>query len=153
MRRVSLLDRRQEFDTTMTPMIDVVFLLLIFFVWTASFQIVEQSLPGSIALPPAGKGDGEPPAVTPQDDFDPIVVRIGMDHGRATWSLQAKQIEDAAALRRRLAEIARIRRAAPVIIHPDSDVPLGYVVDAYDAVRSAGFDTIQFATPQEPGRS
>ena len=37
-------------DVTMTPMIDVVFLLLIFFICTASFQIVEQNLPSRIQL-------------------------------------------------------------------------------------------------------
>ena len=34
-------DRDTDMNSTMTPMIDVVFLLLIFFVWTASFQVIE----------------------------------------------------------------------------------------------------------------
>mgnify|MGYP001380259885 CR=1 FL=1 len=39
----------------LTPMIDVVFLLLIFFICTASFQIVEQTLPSGVQLElPAG---------------------------------------------------------------------------------------------------
>ena len=42
------------YDIPMTPMIDVVFLLLVFFVWTASFQLVENRLPGAIAPPTAG---------------------------------------------------------------------------------------------------
>ena len=37
-------------DVTMTPMIDVVFLLLIFFICTASFQIVEQTLQSGVQL-------------------------------------------------------------------------------------------------------
>ena len=36
-----------DMDSAMTPMIDVVFLLLVFFVWTASFVAVEQVLPVS----------------------------------------------------------------------------------------------------------
>ena len=47
-----LVDQRAsavDMDSAMTPMIDVVFLLLIFFVWTASFQIVEQILPSEIS--------------------------------------------------------------------------------------------------------
>ncbi|MEO8496389.1 MAG: biopolymer transporter ExbD, partial [Planctomycetota bacterium] len=40
MRRPSIFtERREPLDVKMTPMIDVVFLLLIFFVWTASFHI------------------------------------------------------------------------------------------------------------------
>ena len=31
-----------DMNESMTPMIDVVFLLLVFFVWTASFQLVEK---------------------------------------------------------------------------------------------------------------
>ena len=48
MRRKSPLVRRAgdiDIDKAMTPMIDVVFLLLVFFVWTASFQIIEHVLP------------------------------------------------------------------------------------------------------------
>ena len=37
-----------DIDAAMTPMIDVVFLLLVFFVWTASFQIIEQALPSQL---------------------------------------------------------------------------------------------------------
>ena len=33
-----------DMNATMTPMIDVVFLLLVFFVWTASFTVIEQTL-------------------------------------------------------------------------------------------------------------
>ena len=47
MRRRSPFARRDSLEIKMTPMIDVVFLLLIFFVWTASFQVVEYLLPRS----------------------------------------------------------------------------------------------------------
>ncbi|MEA1952290.1 MAG: biopolymer transporter ExbD, partial [Planctomycetota bacterium] len=36
---------RERLDVKMTPMIDVIFLLLIFFVCTASFQMLEEVLP------------------------------------------------------------------------------------------------------------
>ena len=147
MRRVSLLNRREEFDATMTPMIDVVFLLLIFFVWTASFQIAEQLLPGTVALPPAGQGAPAVPDVAPEDDFDPVVIRIAWRDEQPAWELQGNPIEGIAALRSRLADVAKIRKDAPVVIHPDSDVPLGFVIDAYDSARVSGFLKIQFATP------
>ena len=38
-----------DIDSAMTPMIDVVFLLLVFFVWTASFQIIEQVMPSQLS--------------------------------------------------------------------------------------------------------
>ena len=42
MKRPSIFNgSRRELEIKMTPMIDVVFLLLVFFVWTASFHAVE----------------------------------------------------------------------------------------------------------------
>ena len=42
MRAPSFHDRRErDLKIEMTPMIDVVFLLLVFFVWTASFRMIE----------------------------------------------------------------------------------------------------------------
>ena len=52
MRRPSPLVSRgseTDIDSAMTPMIDVVFLLLVFFVWTASFQIVEHVMPSELS--------------------------------------------------------------------------------------------------------
>ena len=40
-------------EVKMTPMIDVIFLLLIFFVCTASFRAVEEVLPTNLSLPGA----------------------------------------------------------------------------------------------------
>ena len=50
MRRPSVFHRDQgALEIKMTPMIDVVFLLLVFFVWTASFHAVEYLLPSSLS--------------------------------------------------------------------------------------------------------
>ena len=46
-------DDRGRLDVKMTPMIDVIFLLLIFFVSTASFQAAEETLPTNLSLPGA----------------------------------------------------------------------------------------------------
>ncbi len=62
-------------DTTemdMTPMIDVTFLLLIFFVVTASFQIQKaMEVPKSKSDAPSAKSDP-----TPQDQIDEITIQI-----------------------------------------------------------------------------
>ena len=41
--------------------------------------------------------------------------------------------------------IASILSDAPVVIHPDPEIPLGVVMDAYDLARAAGFAQIQYA--------
>ena len=43
---------------------------------------------------------------------------------------------------------ARIKRDAPVILHPDAAVPLGDVIDVYDLARLAGFTKVQFAASE-----
>ena len=149
MRKTGLVPRRGSSDVAMTPMIDVVFLLLVFFVWTASFRIAEKRLPGTVALPPAGKeAQPEPEAVSPEEDFEPVVIRISWN-GRPQWRVQETPVDDVDALTRRLATIFEIRPESVLVIHPDSNVPLGHVLAAYDAARRAGFRTVRFATPRE----
>ena len=38
---------------------------------------------------------------------------------------------------------------APVILHPDPEVPLGHVIDLYDLARLIGFAKIQFAASEK----
>ena len=52
-------DDRRQTDVAMTPMIDVVFQLLIFFICTASFQLAEELLPTSLAI----TGDAAAPSI------------------------------------------------------------------------------------------
>ena len=81
-------DRRGDasMDSTMTPMIDVVFLLLVFFVWTASFQLAEQILPSQVSAQAGNQAqaDVDPP---PEQDFEKIVVRIRWDGASPLWSI------------------------------------------------------------------
>ena len=53
-----------------------------------------------------------------------------------------------AQLRSVLANIASIKRDAPVILHPDGDVPLGDVIDVFDLSRIVGFEKVQFAASE-----
>ena len=149
MRRVSLFARREGLEVAMTPMIDVVFLLLVFFIWTASFQIPEQSLSSSIAAPPVGQGAAIETPLAAEDDFDQVVVRVVADGEAVRWRVNDQPVDNRRQLRSRLAAIASVRRTAPVVLHPDSDVPLGAVIATYDVARLAGFASIQFATPAE----
>ncbi len=131
-------------DATMTPMIDVVFLLLIFFICTASFQIIEQNLPSQIQIEaPGGASDA---SIEPaEQDLEPVIVTIGWRNGRPIWTISGEPCADWEVLKERLAAAAAIDTGVPVILDPVAEVPLGYVIESYDLSRSTGFSQIQFA--------
>jgi biopolymer transport protein ExbD len=151
MRRPSIYSQRQQgVDVKMTPMIDVVFLLLVFFVWTASFQIIEQVLPSSIS---SSSTAGSTPVDTPppaEADFEQIVIRVLWQGGQAAWTINGQPVASLAAVRSRLATIAQIKQDAPVILDPDPAAPLGHVIDLYDAARLENFQRVQFAASEVP---
>ena len=141
-----LLRSRKEIDidSAMTPMIDVVFLLLVFFVWTASFVIVEHILPSTLSKQ-AGSDPVEPIDPPPKQDFDNIVIKIGWDGANPSWSINDQPVASLQVIRDRLAVIVGIQNEAPVILHPVPSVPLGFVIEAYDAAKLVGFTKISFA--------
>ncbi|MEE3368370.1 MAG: biopolymer transporter ExbD [Planctomycetota bacterium] len=148
MRRPELHQRtRGDLEISMTPMIDVVFLLLVFFVWTASFQVVENMLPTSL-LTVAGTQVTEMAEPAPDVDFDEIVIRLIWENGVLRWQINNMRVASLEEVRSRLNQIAAIRQSATVILHPDQEVPVGDVVDVYDQVRLAGFKQVQFAASE-----
>ena len=142
MRRRSPFARRESLEITMTPMIDVVFLLLVFFVWTASFQVVEYLLPSELSSLPGNLVAVEDPP--PEADFENVVVRIHWIGNQPGWTINDQQADSLDQLHQRLQAIARVKQDAPVILHPDEDVPLGDVIDVFDISRLVGFEKIQF---------
>jgi biopolymer transport protein ExbD len=141
--------RRSDLDVKMTPMIDVVFLLLVFFLWTASFYIVEQVLPSSVSELRGSDAatPSEPPP--PEEDFDDVVIRILWLDGQPAWRVNSESVDTLAQLRSTLATIAGVKSDAPIILHPDPDVPLGHVIDVYDLTRLEGFKQIQFTASEQ----
>jgi biopolymer transport protein ExbD len=139
------LDRRASLDVKMTPMIDVVFLLLVFFVWTASFQVVERVLPSAVSQ--VAGADEQPVNLTPppEADFPEVVLRIQWIDNKPLWLLNDKTLQDFESVRRHLQLVYEINQQAPVIIHPDAATPLGDVIDLYDVARVVGFTEVQFA--------
>lgn len=147
MRRPSALIRRDtdaDLNAAMTPMIDVVFLLLVFFVWTASFQIVEQILPTQMSSQ-LGSEPAEIQEPVPEDDFEDIVIRIGWDNGAVNWAINDQPVGSLAEVETSLRAVAGVKQDAPVILHPDGGVPVGDVIDVYDLAKLTGFAEISFA--------
>lgn len=139
--------QNRELEIKLTPMIDVVFLLLVFFIWNARLQELEYVLPSQLSAV-TGNQNQRPVDPPPETDFDDVVVRIRWTNNQPSWSINENPVTSLEQLQQKLATIREIKRDAPVILHPDKQVPLGDVIDVYDRSRSAGFEQIQFAASQ-----
>ena len=143
--RSNLSHRDETFDVAMTPMIDVVFMLLIFFVWTASFRIAELVLPSSLITQDQGQDNTQ---VDPElEDLDRVVVRMGWNGSSPSWIVNDVPIASFDSVRTRLQLVAKIKASLPILVDPMPAVPLGHVIDVYDVARQAGFQKVQFAIP------
>lgn len=138
----------ESLELKMTPMIDVVFLLLIFFVWTSSFELPEFDLPSAIAEPPAG-GTEVNTQPAPAEAFDEIVIRLSVRDANVVIELNGQPLADTNELRVRLEEILALGVQPPVIIDPSLEVTMNVAVKAYDAARLAGADRVLFAARPE----
>jgi biopolymer transport protein ExbD len=153
MRRPSLYARGGgELGINMTPMIDVVFLLLVFFVWNTNLKPLEFLLPGAVTPPKSeqqGQGNVDAPP-DPKEDLHEIVIRI-LWEGKPQWRMDDARVASLTELQSHLHNVAQVSLDAPITLHPDPEVPLGDLIDTYDIVRGEGFRKLRFATNAPPG--
>jgi len=146
---LNVLRDRSSLEIQMTPLIDVVFLLLVFFVWTAGGQIAEKTLPSNISAEATQKksagapNDDTPPP--PEADFERIVVRVIRTETGLLWSVNQTPATSLDAVRVQLQQIAQVTDDVPVVLHPDSEVPFHAVITLYDLARRVGFEKVSMA--------
>ncbi len=104
----------------LTPLIDVVFLLLIFFMVTAQFQEDERDL--SVDLPGAENGD-------PIKDLPEILFVNVRQDGSLTVGDRSL---DTSELRNLLARAKRKNANQKVVVRADADVALRHPVEVFD---------------------
>ena len=129
----------------MTPMIDVIFLLLIFFVCTANFMPLEKLLPMDATLPGDVSTDFELPDPV---EMDVVVVKIFFDQ-QPYWQIEGNQPATLHGVRNILQQIRDIKPDIPVIIDSADNVPMENVIDIYDVCRRLGLTNVQFAAGEE----
>lgn len=138
---------RRPIEIAMTPMIDVIFLLLVFFLATSSFQAIEYLLPSGVskpAEPPTGAS--APTELEPnQDAIDQVVIKLAMAGETCNASLNGSELAFEA-LKDRLTRIANVKLNVPIVVDPADDVPVQFAVEAYDFARASGFARVYFAT-------
>lgn len=124
----------EDVSINLTPLIDVVFLLLIFFMVSTTFDTTSQL---EIRLPEAS----ENPAPEP-----PRKLNLLIDpQGRFFVNARELTSNDSATLRAAL-ERALDGRRMPVVIQSDADSPVQSLVTAMDVVGQLGLKQVSIAT-------
>lgn len=136
---------RKPLEITLTPMIDVVFLLLIFFMVTTTFN---QQSELKINLPEATgeQAKNESKTIVLTIDAEGLYFVNG-DDGLPHQLLNQKN----ETLKRALTQAAGNSRRLPFIISADGKTPHQAVVTALDIASQMGFKRITFATKSIPG--
>ncbi|MEO1530033.1 MAG: biopolymer transporter ExbD [Planctomycetota bacterium] len=129
----------------MTPMIDVVFLLLVFFVWTSSFETPEYDLLSSVAETPAGGSVENTDTPPPVESFDEIVIKLLIRDGLPVIEMSSARLASVDDVRDRIREIVALGVQPPVIIDPEPEVEMNVAVSVFDAAREGGADRVLYA--------
>jgi biopolymer transport protein ExbD len=118
----------------LAPMIDIVFLLLIFFIVTWQFTRSETEL--SVSVPTAEEG------ADPQRQRGEIVINILGDNTIRVEGISVNLEQ----LQQKLALIAQQHENQPVRIRGDGAVAYQRIVEVIDTCQKAGIWNISFAT-------
>ena len=128
-------DRRDEIDLNLTPLIDVVFLLLIFFMVSTTFEKTSKL---KIDLPEAS-------AQATQQENKKIVIGIDVKgryyiNDRQLVNTQLKTLKIA------LVKIAGDNKEMPIVLRADAKTPHQAVVRAMDAASQVGLTRLSIST-------
>jgi biopolymer transport protein ExbD len=128
---------RKSPEVDVTPLIDVVFLLLIFFMVSTTFDRESQIL---IELPEA---TGEEAAHTPKE-LDITINATG------TFFVNQREVvnTEIETLKMAISKAIGDQRDLPVIINADARTPHQYVMTAMDAASQLGLNKMTFAAHQ-----
>ncbi len=136
-------ESRSSLDPTenmMTSMIDVVFLLLIFFLVAAAGRRSESKLP--VDLGPVASAGG---AATASAEKEEVWIRAATQgDGLTTWTINDTEYRTIREVRDVLAQLAELQRDMPVILDIGPEVPAEDLVAVYDSCRDVGLDSVNF---------
>jgi biopolymer transport protein ExbD len=132
--------KRENVDITLISMIDVLFVLLLFFMVSTTFN---QNTAINIKLPEAEGTEAKehPKIISLVIDANGIYSLVGDD------GLPHQLVEqNKAALKQQLTKLAAQSRNLPFVINADDNTPNKAVITALDIASQVGFSHITFAT-------
>jgi len=131
--------KSDEGNIDLTPMLDVVFILLIFFVVTATF-LSEQAIDAA-----SNENNDTPPPPEQQDQPQNILVEISQNN-EITFNGEPRPIVESQ-IRANIDRLKAENPAATVIIRPSPRSSVNTLVMVMDSARQAGIYDISIVEP------
>jgi biopolymer transport protein ExbD len=131
-----------EPEINLTSLIDVIFVLIIFFVATTTFN---QRSALKLQLPTAQ-------AIAKQDPGEPLNVLVDSE-GRYFIGENEVLKSDVGSLKEAIVAVAGQDRSMPVVLRADARTPHQAVITAMDALGQLGFVKLSIATTPEKNKS
>jgi len=133
-------ERREDIDLNLTPLIDVVFLLLIFFMVSTTFEKTSKL---KIDLPEAS-------AQATQQVNKKIVIGIDV---KGRYYINDRQLVNTQlkTLKLALLKIAGDNKEVPIVLRADAKTPHQAVVRAMDAASQLGLTRLSISTLETSG--
>jgi len=140
---------KSEDDMDLTPMVDVTFLLLIFFMITAAFALQK-----SIEVPPLQEDEAAPTKTVDDLEKDSIVIRIDGDNvfwvGAPRWPEEQRALS----VQEMLSKLREARGddnsgPAKMLVQANGDARHQFVVAALDGGSGAGMEEIRLMSYED----
>ena len=128
------IERNKNIELTMTSMIDVVFLLLIFFMVFSSFLDTERNLDSAIKVKKSSSAN--------TSDLERAIIEVVRQGDIPIYRLGSRAITDEEELRRILKQFPN--KADGAFVRVEDGVPFGMAAIAVQACKSADFLAVSY---------
>jgi len=127
--------RTTRMELSMTSMIDVVFLLLIFFIVTTTFVRPERQVISAIKV-------NQQRASAEMSNLDPAIVDISLQNSQVVFRIGAVQTNDLDTVKKVLKGFENKSEGA--FVRVADDVPFEAAAQAIGACRASGFSSVSY---------